>query len=226
MGTLRAKSHIAASICFLISAFTISAAADTIVVGKTADTNNPLPCSNCSLREAVTSMNFSPFTGIDTVIIAIPPNDPGCNTITHVCTLTLTLGFDIQITSPASEVVIDGGIANRTTIDGGAGFNRIFTIISGATVKNVTLQGGNGASGFSTGSGSAIYMGAFGGSLTLDSVVVQNNDSTALTNGTASVSIFGGVNHRIINSTIANNSGKFCGGLEFQGGTTSALSIV
>jgi parallel beta-helix repeat protein len=216
----------------LISVFAVIAQADTVVVSKTADTANPqIPCSNCSLREAVATIASSPFTGPSRIIFNISDNDPGCDSLNRSCKITLTSGSDIQIATLSSMLTIDGAAmlgsnpAKFVTIDGGAGFNRIFTILSNTTLKNLTMQGGNGASGFSTGSGSAIYMNRFDGSLILDSVLIQNNDSTALTNGTASVTIFGGANHIIKNSTIANNSGKFCGGIEFAGSAATTLKI-
>ncbi|MGA9994096.1 MAG: CSLREA domain-containing protein, partial [Pyrinomonadaceae bacterium] len=212
----------------LFSVLAISAKADTIVVSKTADTNNPLPCSDCSLREAINTINESPFTGVSRIDIAIPQSDPNCNAITQVCTISLTLGSELLISS-ASSLIIDGGTANHLIIDG-LGATRIFRSLSNLTIRNLTLQRGNGvggATGFS-GSGSAIFMNGTisGASLTLDHVVIQNNDSTFTTSGSGSVYLYGGANHSISNSTLSGNMSASCAGFVLNGLPSSTLSVV
>ena len=79
------------------------------VVTKTADTNDGLCNSDCSLREAITAANANANAnaGIDTIAFNIPTSDPGRNSTTGVCTTTIAtvLGALPQITE---QVLIDG----------------------------------------------------------------------------------------------------------------------
>ncbi len=125
---------------------------------------------------------------------------------------TITLGSSIVIDK---NLTINGTGANLLTIDGGAGDNNIFETLSSAlTLSDVTLQGGgNPNSGFPT--SSAIL--AFGGTLILSGVIVQNNHSTF---GAGTIYFLGGANHQIINSTISNNTNRACAGFQASSGAT------
>lgn len=211
-----------------MSAVAVIARADAVIVRKTADTNNPLPCSNCSLREAINTINQSSFPGVNNIAIEILPNDPGCSTnYPKICTIRLTLGTELLVSSLGS-LVIDGGAANLTIIDGML-TSRIFRSFSDLTVKNLTMQRGNGLGGQTgfSGSGSAIFMNGTirGASLTLDSVVIQNNDSTFTTSGSGSVYFYGGSSHIIRNSTFSGNSSATCAGFVLNGTPSSTLSV-
>lgn len=210
----------------LIAAFGVIAKAQiaNVTVRKTADTNNPLPCTNCSLREAVATIVASTHTGQSRIDIAIDPFDPGCNAATRSCQITLSSEIWI-FSGQSSMLTIDGGAANLLTIDGGPGTNRIFTVDEKVTIKNMTLQGGNDFGGPGSGLGRAIYSRS-DGQLGLDAVVIQNNNATTNSFGAAAVYIDGGTNHSIRNSTIARNSGFDCAGVAVRGNSVGTTLLI
>ena len=191
----------------------------TFVVTKTADTNNAVCATgDCSLREAVVAANASAeYKQID---FSIPASDAGCNSSTNICTITLTTGSEIAFAN-TGLLTINGTGANRLTINGGAGQNRIF-YSSGATVfiKNVTLTGGNGFGAGINGTGGAIYYS--GGTLNLDGVQVTGNTTTTGTgqiNSTGGVYLSGGT-HQFVNSTVSGNtSDGACAGFQINSGS-------
>ncbi|HXI23964.1 MAG TPA: choice-of-anchor Q domain-containing protein [Pyrinomonadaceae bacterium] len=136
-------------------------------------------------------------------------------------TITLSSGSEIQI---LHNVTINGLGANLLTIDGGSGTNRIFYL--GAVtvaISGVTMQNGHGGGTGIDGVGGAIHAGTVGGggTLVLDSVVVQNNTASGSSGGV----YYGlGANHRIINSTFTGNSSLGCGG--FFKSSSSSLYMV
>ena len=150
-----------------------------------------------SLRAAVASANAA--VGDDIIIFSA-----GITTV--------TLASEIIITNNGALTIVGKG-ANALTIDGGPGTNRIFTV-TGATVTiiDVTLSGGNGT-------GAAVF--ADGGTLILDTVVVQNN---AGNDNAGAINLNGGTNHRIANTTISGNTGfVFCAAIYAFG---SPLTVV
>jgi CSLREA domain-containing protein len=159
--------------------------------------------SNCTLRAAIEEANA--LSGNDTIDFAA--------SLTNA-TITLTTGVEILISGTNGTLQINGLGADKLTIDGGTGSNRIFFTDNGATVTitGVTMQGGNGGSG---GQGGAIY--ANGGSLSLVAVLVQNNIVGDRGGG---IYFNGGANHHILNSTIFNNSASAVGGGIFLNGGT------
>ena len=160
---------------------------------------------NCTLRAAVEEANA--LSGNDTINFAA--------SLTNA-TITLTTGVEILISGANGTLQISGLGANKLTIDGGAGSNRIFSTNLAATVTltGVTLQGGGSVGGVGP-QGGAIF--ANGGTLVLDAVLVQNNNSGISGGG---ISLSGGANHRILNSTISNNSSaSTSGGLEVVSAT-------
>ena len=222
------RIHNAIATFGLITAFAAFAMADTVTVRKSADTNNSLPCSNCSLREAINTINQSAFTGVNHIFIDLPPSDPNCNAITGICKINLTLGSELLI-SAAGDLIIDGLSADKLVIDG-LGATRVFRSITNLTLKNMTIQRGNGTGGQSgfSGSGAAVFMWGqlTGASLTLDTVVIQNNDSTFTTAGSGSVYLLGGTAHTIKDSTISGNSIQNCGGVILNGSPATTVDIV
>ncbi|HEX8249422.1 MAG TPA: choice-of-anchor Q domain-containing protein [Pyrinomonadaceae bacterium] len=114
---------------------------------------------------------------------------------------TITLASEIFL-GGTGTLTINGLGANRLIIDGGTGNNRLFQTGGTVTIRGVTLQNGGGP-GFSD-VGSAVR-GNFG-TIVLDGVIVQNNQSNA-------VYFQLGSNHVISNSTIANNTADSCAGV-------------
>ncbi len=177
------------------------------VVTKTADTNDGVCNSDCSLREAVNAAN----SNIDFNIISfnIPPADAGCPS----GTCTITLGSALQL---ANSVYIDGPGANQLVINGGGGFNRVFETgglpsygIGNYRLKGMTIENGH----YSGDQGGGIY--AISADLyTLDGVIVRNNTSDTAGGG---ISFWQG-NFEILNSTITGNSAFACGGMKVSNG--------
>ncbi|MEP6570541.1 MAG: choice-of-anchor Q domain-containing protein [Acidobacteriota bacterium] len=184
--------------------FTVNNNADTSDVaagnGICADA-----AGNCTLRAAVQEANA--LSGNDSINFAASLIN---------ATITLTTGVEIPISGLTGTLEITGHGANKLTIDGGAGSNRIFSTNNAATVtiSRVTLQGGGSAGGVGP-DGGAIF--ASGGTLVLNAVLVQNNNSGDRGGG---IFLSGGANHRILNSTISNNSAiTTSGGLLLENGT-------
>ena len=150
------------SIGFLIFVLTSEAQAANFTVNNSGDTSDVTSgdgfCvdtgNNCTLRAAIEEANA--FAGNDTIDFAA--------SLTNA-TITLTTGVEIAISGTNGTLQINGLGADKLTIDGGAGSNRIFLTINSAvvTITGVTLQGGNGNS--PSQQGGAIY--ANGGSLML-----------------------------------------------------------
>jgi len=172
---------------FLGAAGSVSAANFTVT--KTADTNDGVCNADCSLREAVAAANL--VGSNDTIDFA--PALSGQ-------TITLSNVFpDLNIVANGS-LTITGLGANRLTIDGGAGTNRIFTV-QGTTfaLSGVTLTGGNANSSFiGAGFGGAVFV--LNGTAQFDGVHFTGN--TGASQGGA-IYINGGTNHVIRNSTVS-----------------------
>ncbi|MGQ0541599.1 MAG: choice-of-anchor Q domain-containing protein [Blastocatellia bacterium] len=178
-----------------------------LVVNRPDDSGDGICDGTCTLRDAVTAAN--------TV--------PGDDTITFAAFLTnVTLANEITINGNNGSTQIKGLGADKLTINGGPGLNRIFYLnLANATISDLTLTGGDGEGTPIIGvNGTGGAIGANGGSLRLDRVHVTGN--------TAAI-IGGGINHqngalRITNSTISGNSSSTCGGLT-AGGVTSTLNV-
>src|SRR3954453_17164791 len=88
------------------------AAAATIVVTKTADTNGTCTSNiDCSLREAIVKANTD--VGDDTITFTIPPSDPNCVVMTGICTIKPT---------GASLPSLDGPVTINGWTQGGGGY--------------------------------------------------------------------------------------------------------
>ncbi len=150
-----------------------------------------------SLRRAVGNSNLAP--GAD--VITFQPGLQG--------TITLTSG-EIAI-SDGSPVEVRGPGANRLAISGG-NTSRIFAVNGASvTISGLKLTGGNGeGSGSAPDSKKGGAIDVTGGTIVLDAVDISGNTisvpsgpgNLALGGG---ISIFGGTNHVIRNSTLFNN---------------------
>ena len=160
---------------------------------------------DCTLRAAVDEANA--LAGNDTINFAASLMN---------ATITLTTGNQITVNGAGGTLQINGLGANKLTIDGGAGSNRIFFTVGAATltISGLTMQNG-GAIGIGP-DGGAIF--ATGGTLVLNAVHIQNNNAGA--NNGGGVHFSGGTNHRILNSTISNNSSANGGGFYLDNGGT------
>jgi CSLREA domain-containing protein len=195
--------------CFFLLMGTARAA--NFTVNHNADTSDAAAgngiCAdaigNCTLRAAVEEANA--LSGDDMILFAASLLN---------ATITLTTGVEITINGTGGALQIRGPGADKLTIDGGAGSNRLFLATNAATltITSITMQGGGGGAGPD---GAAIQVS--GGTLELNGVVVRNNNAGA--NNGGGININGGVNHRILNSTIANNSASNGGGFYLSAGT-------
>lgn len=170
--------------------FTVNNNADTSDVaagnGICADA-----AGNCTLRAAVQEANAR--AGDDTIDFAASLTG---------ATIALTTGVEIPINGSGGTLQITGLGADKLTIDGGAGSNRIFsTNAATVTITGVTLQRGGSVQG------GAIL--TTDGTLVLNTVLVQNNNVGDRGGG---IYLNRGANHRILNSTISNNSTVTAGG--------------
>ncbi len=170
--------------------------APTFIVTKTADTNDGLCDSDCSLREAVTAANAN--AGTDNITFDIEGED------THL------IGLNAALPVLSQSVEIHNNSGEGITISRETGGNyRIFTINAGqiVSISDLTITGGNETSG------GGIYN---EGILTLDRVTVSNNSATS----------FGGgiYNHvgavlNMTNCTVKDNDAA-------QSGTGGGLALV
>ncbi|CAN5354508.1 hypothetical protein BH20ACI2_BH20ACI2_24850 [soil metagenome] len=176
----------------------------TLVVSKLGNSNDGVCDIDCSLREAVFAAS----------------QDPGTDNITMAANVfgTMTLGgSEIGIINN-NDVNIFGypGLDASTLIISGGGTNRLFSIASNAnvTMTGLTLANGNGAGTINTGQGGAVIT-TFGGTLSLDRVVVRNNTA----NRYGAIYMQDGV-HRMVNTTIHNNSSvEFCSAVGVEAGS-------
>jgi len=163
----------------------------------------------CTLRAAIEQAN------------AIGSNDRVLFNLPDFSTITLTTagGGEMQV---AGTLEIIGSGANRLTINGGAGQNRIFyTNLATVIISGVTLTGGDGAGKGIDGFGGAIF--ADDSTLTLDSVYVTGNTA----GNTGSVRLRRGTNHKIINSTFSANrtqDGGSCGNVTNENSTLTVIN--
>ena len=182
--------------------------AAVFIPNKTADTNDGVCDSDCSLREAITAANQNP--GQHVILL-------------HAGTYTLTASGpatgNLQI---LGDVVLMGDGAGSTLIDGG-GLDGIFYVSSNATVQiqDVTLRNGR-----SPGAGGAIHN---QGDLTLLRTVLTGNSSVAGSagpgRGGAIVSDGANPSLTIADSTIANNTAQSAGGGILAGGDVSLTNV-
>jgi len=136
----------AALMLFILMSAAQNTAAATYTVTSTADSGAG------TLRQAV--LNGNGIVTNDTIVFNIPSTDAGCNQATGVC--TITLASEIEADDYPGSLTITGPGADRLTINGGPGANRIFLIRKTFTLSGVTLTGGGGE-GVAAVGGGAIY---------------------------------------------------------------------
>jgi CSLREA domain-containing protein len=178
-----ARSFVGIVLTIILSQFVFGA---TFTVTKTADTADGVCDADCSLREAVVAANATADN--DIIAFASLFNSPQ--------TITLS-GTDIIITSNGT-LSINGPGADKLTVRANT-LSRVFTnnTSSTATISNLRVTGGNGASTIATGRGGGIYNTA--ATLTLNNLVIDGNTSTnggALSNaGTSTMNVVNCVLH-------------------------------
>jgi CSLREA domain-containing protein len=207
----------------LVAAPTPRAYAATLSVTKTADTNDGLCNSDCSLREAINTANANP--GADTILLPA-----GSYTLTIPPGANDDNSGDLDI---REQVTITGAGAATTTIVGvaGAAGDRVLELHAGAvTITGVTIRGGR-----SDVDGGGILVRPTA-ALTLRDSIVRDNTAADLGGGIAvggDIDIGGGA-LTIERVTIHNNTARIGGGVSaFNAGaltlanaTLSANSVV
>jgi CSLREA domain-containing protein len=163
----------------------------SLVVTKTADTDDGACNADCSLREAISAANGD--AAAETITFELQQSDPGYDANADLYTLTLAsalpnLSTDITIHGPGAIYMAISG--NNST--------RVFNITAEATVNisELTITGGN--SGNEGGGGIQNE-----GTLTLTSTAVRGNNA----GGIGGAGIYNGVGAvvNVINSTISGN---------------------
>ena len=192
--------------------------AATLIVTKTADTNDGICNADCSLREAVAAANLSAEADrirFDTTAFASPQ------------TITLTLG-ELVLSQPQAPILIDGPGANRLTISGNNA-SRIITIGRNvfAVIRGFTFTGGNSVGAADSGRAGAIYN--VGGTTTISDSIITGNTSTggggAFNNaGSSSPAPTVPGSLTILYSVVSNNTAAGSGG-SIQNFSGSTLSI-
>ncbi len=196
-----------------LGALPCEAKAASFIVTSSAD-NGP-----GSLRDAIALANGAPSD--DVITFSSTP-------------MVITLTSEIQITGNGSLSIDGGASPHNVTIDGGSGGNRIFNVQGNVFLRGMTLQnGGDTADNASSLSGAAILS---TGTLTLDSIIVQNNwapngstientgngltvNNAIVQNNSARAFVSVNSTTRISNSTISGNLGANCSPYTGRGGT-------
>ncbi|MFN8466049.1 MAG: CSLREA domain-containing protein [Caldilineaceae bacterium] len=233
--------------------FTRAAQAATIPVNTTTDQYNTGP--NCSLRDAIQAANTDTAVGGCTAgsgadTITLPSGtyqitiDPGSEENANAAG-----DFDI-----ASSLTIQGAGAGSTFVDGG-GLDRVFDVAPNGgppiTVgfSGLTIQNGKGLS-TNSGAGGGMYInsnatvtissstlannqsdtttgGAIAnrGTLTLNTVTLQNNTALALGGAIHSAASGGGGGLTVINSTFTGNKAESGGAIYISTDTGTNASI-
>ena len=208
------QKHSFAIFLFCLTAsfsFADTVAAQTFTVTKTADTNDNVCNSDCSLREAIAAANAS-------AELSLINFDPQIFSTSQ--TITLTNGE--LFVSDTRRVIIAGTGANLLTVSGN-NQSRVFRVGRDAnvTLNNLTISGGNGAGNESSGEGGAIYVAPNGSStqLTISNSVLRNNQAllggAIRTFGQSTVNISGTM---ITNNTITGSNGNGSGGGIYMSG--------
>jgi len=207
----------AASLLLLAASSPTLAHATPFDVTKVADTNDGLCTADCSLREAIVAANTA-------------PSDDTINLPAGLYTLSITGTFeqmaamgDLDVAANG-KLTISGAGAPVTTIDAN-GIDRVFELLTGATMEldGVTISGGapgstsQGGGILSEGTltvtastirdngpsfdGGGIYSGFSSGELTITDSTISGNQATRDGGGTRAL----GTGLTITNSTISGN---------------------
>jgi hypothetical protein len=156
-----------------------------------------------SLREALILADTADYPGVDTIVFAKWVNE----IVLSGSDLDIDIDNDVKIVGPGTDAL---------TIDGD-GLSRVFNIGSGveATIRGLTITGGNGSGG----DGGGIYN---AGDLTLDQVVVTGNEAVNSGGGLYST----GGSLAITNSTFDLNTAKWGAGVYAASSDALGISIV
>ena len=179
----------------------------SLVVTKTADTDDDVCDADCSLREALFIASQDP--GPETITFVIPTSDPAYNPAIQRYTITLT---GRQLVVPGGRVTIRGLGANRLAISGNRQ-SRVFYIGPGA---DVTLDRLSILDGLATDCPSAgSFFGCGGGIANVGGTVNVSNSYIADNNGGSyggAVSNLSGATLNVINTTFLRNTATDYGG--------------
>ncbi|GIU81304.1 MAG: CSLREA domain-containing protein [Acidobacteria bacterium] len=190
----------------------ISLEAATYTVTKTADTNDGICDSDCSLREAIAVANGT--NNDDTIVFNIPTSDIGCSG--GVCVITLSSQLTINSASTSGTLTITNASGNQRIEISGNNSVRVFQVNLGGnlTVESLTIRNG-------VGDGAGILN---LGTLTVLNSTIRNNSAGATNFGGG---ILNGTNctTTIISSTINNNSAGINGG-GINNGQSATITII
>jgi len=139
---------------------------------------------------------------------------PGPDTITLTSTQTLTLTSELVVNDSGGVTIDASGLSNGFTISGG-GTSRLMTISAGtnATLRCLTLTGGNGSGAAFPGYGGAVF--CYQGTLTVERCTLAGN--AAGSGGGALANYQGTVT--LNQCTLSGNTGGGGGGAIFNRGT-------
>lgn len=203
-----------AMVLAVVMCFSQLAAGAVYTVTKTADTNDGVCDSDCSLREAIAAANATADN--DFVIFSSLFNTPQ----------TITLASGELVAANNGSLTVFGPGADKLTISGNNA-SRIFS--SGAnvvvTLSNIRFTAGNGAGALNTGRGGAIYN--VGGTMTVNNSVITGNTANTggALNNAASTGPAVNANLTINNCHVFNNSSTSSGGA-LQNFSTSTVTII
>ncbi len=193
--------------------FAQAAFSATYTVTKTADTNDGVCDTDCSLREAIAAANATPdadvinfsslFYGAPQLISLSNPNT------------------DFIITNNGRLDIVGPG-PRKLQVNGGA-FSRVFTANTGANVyiSGIRVSGGAGSSTVSSGRGGGVYNN--GATLTLSGMEISGNQTTngggLSTAGNGTTNVYNTV--FFSNTTTTGSGGAF---QNFSGSTTNIFN--
>ncbi len=185
-------------------ALTLPANAATIEVNSTSDAGDG---SNCTLREAVVSINSQTLIGVsgcsssgsnfgvdDTIIFD--------NSLSGSL-ITLTQSKDLKINNPNVDLTIDGLGQNSLTVNGGDNSRVFYVQYATVSINSLTISGG---SVESDGYGGGIF--ALESSVSLSNSTVSSNSAYY---GGGIFALESSVS--LSNSTVSSNSGYYGGGI-------------
>ena len=183
----------------------------TLVVTKTADTNDGVCDADCSLREALAVAASDGLPG--TIVFNIPANSAGC--VGTDCTITLTSNL-FPAADGGTLTTINGYTGNNTITLSGNNAVRILTVDNGAnlSIDSVNFTAGN----FTTAAG--VYVN--NGRLTLTNSALYNNTNPNSPAGAIRCEAAGVLN--LTNVTISGNSSAGAGGGIYNTGTATAMN--
>jgi CSLREA domain-containing protein len=183
----------------------------TYTVTKTADTNDGVCDSDCSLREAIAAANATE----DDDIIVFDPAVFGTPQ-------TIVLSGTEMVIANNGTLTINGPGAHLLTLDGNL-TSRIIALSPSSVVAidGIRFTRGNGQGATNNNSGGALQTN--GGSLTLSNSIVTGNQTTGVSGGIRNSGT--GSSLTVINCIFSNNSAGSSGGA-LQNFSASTLLVV